>query len=252
MGRQIIVRFLVDHPIGPGAVRAILDTLTAQGGAYEPQLVRRPPDQGVRRITGARPTRLLDEVGEGGTSTTFLRVSEGSAHPVLTFMVSETPRTSPTCVTLTVPEDTLASSKEIEQVLGICKGLYLFLESPWGTAGVADPAVGDEAADAPLQPRLDWTTFLGPQAVARLGPARLLTSMAFIVEILPDGGIMLVTHAVPSMAILPEGVALRRQIAETVGLNDHDGTWLAPRILDVSRRRRVGARPRESPPSGSH
>ena len=171
MGRQVIARFLVDHPIGPGAVRAILDTLTAQGGAYEPQLMRRPPDQGVRRITGARPTRLLDEVGEGGTSTTFLRVSEGSAHPVLSFIVSETPRTSPTSVTLNVPEDALASSKEIEQVLGICKGLYLFLESPWGTIVVADPTVSGEAPEAPMHPRLDWTTFLGPQAVAQLGPA---------------------------------------------------------------------------------
>ncbi len=251
MGRVVIARFLVDHPIGPGAVRAILDTLTAQGGPYEPQLMRRPPDQGVRRITGARPARLLDEVGEGGTLTTFLRVSEGSPHPVLSFMVSETPRTRPTSVTLTVPEDSLASSKEIEQVLGICKGLYLFLESPWGTAGVADPAAGGEA-EASLHPRLDWTTFFGPQAVAQLGPARLLTSMAFIVEILPDGGIMLVTHAVPRMAVLPEGVTLRRQIAEMVGLNGSHDTWLPPRILEVSPRRRAGARPRQGPPSGSY
>ncbi len=118
-----------------------------------------------------------------------------------------------------MPEDALASSKEIEQVLGICKGLYLFLECPWGTIGVADPAADGDAPEVPVHPRLDWTTFLGPRAVTHLGAARLLTSMAFIVEILPDGGIMLVTHAVPHMAALPEGLALRRQIADTVGLS---------------------------------
>ncbi len=251
MGSQVIARFLVDHPIGPGAVRAILDTLTAQGGAYEPQLVRRPPDQGVRRISGARPARLLDEVGEGGTSTTFLRVSEGSAHPVLSFTVSEAPRTHPTSVMLTVPEDALATSKDIEQILGICKGLYLFLESPWGTVGVDDSAGSDQTSDRPALPRLDWATFFGPQAVAQIGPSRLLTSMAFIVEILPDGGIMLVTHAAPRLAVLPEGVALRRQIAETIGLNGGHDTWWAPRLLGFSPRRRVGARPRQSPSSGS-
>lgn len=245
MVASVIARFLVDHSIGPGAVRAILDTLAAQGGAYEPQLVLRPPDESLRRITGARPARLLDDVGEGGTSTTFLRVSEGRAHPVLSFSVSDAPRISPTSVTLTVPEEALVSSKEIEQILGICKGLYLFLESPWGTVGIPDPAdraqPGNRSqAEVPASSRLEWANFLGPHTVAQLGPARLLTSMAFIVEILSDGGIMLVTHPSPRLAASPEGLALRRQIGEAIGLDGVTDGLQERRVLMLSTRRRGG------------
>lgn len=246
MAGQVIARFLVDHPIGPGAVRAILDTLTAQGGAYEPQLVHRPPDQNLRRIVGVRPARLLDEVGEGGTSTTFLRVSEGRVQPVLSFTVSETPRINPTRVILTVPEGALTTSNEIEQVLGISKGLYLFLESPWGIVGVAEASDDGQPVEAPASPRLDWANFLGPQAVAQLGPARLLTSMAFIVEILPDGGIMLVTHPAPNLAASPDGAALRQQIADTIGLTgNHE---LGGRLFEFASRRRVVPRVRRATP----
>ncbi len=220
MEGQVVARFLVDRPIRPGMVRAILETLSAQGGAYDPQLVRRSSDQTLRRIAGARPAGLLDEVGEGGTQTTFLRVSETQPHPVLLFSVSSTPRTRPTSVMLTVPAASLGSSKEIEQLLGVCKGLYLFLEAAWGVAGMAEFPDSERHAGH-LEPRhLGWANFFGPDLVARLGPARLLTSVAFIVEILPDGGMMLVTHPSPEMAASPEGVALRSHIEQNLGLKE--------------------------------
>lgn len=226
MEGQVVARFLVDRPIRPGMVRAILDTLSAQGGAYAPQLVRRSGDDSLRRIAGARPAGLLDEVGEGGAQTTFLRVAEAHPHPVLSFSVSPTPRTRPTSVTLTVPADSLCSSKEIEQLLGVCKGLYLFLEAAWGVAGMEEPDRTEPGGNGPRH--LGWANFFGPDLVAHLGPARLLTSVAFIVEILPDGGMMLVTHPSPEMATSPEGAALRLDIEQNLGLEGVP-TALTPR-----------------------
>lgn len=211
MPGQITARFLVDHPIRPGMVRAILDTLTAQGGAYEPQLVRRSSSADLRRITWSRPAGLLDEVAQSGTQTTFLRVAEDRPQPVLSFTISATPRSRPSLVALTVPEEAVSGSREIERILGVCKGLYLFLESPWGTMDMGpDPA----------QAWIRWANFFGPQVVTHVGPARLLTSLAFIVEILPDGGIMLVTHPTPAQAETAEGQALRTHLEEATGLQD--------------------------------
>jgi hypothetical protein len=223
MAAVVLARFLVDRPIRPGMVRAILDTLTAQGGAYVPHLVRRSQDDSLRRIAGARPPQLLDDVGEGGTHTTFLRVSEALPQPVLSFSVSETPRSNPTRVTLTVPGDLLNESAEIDRLLGVGKGLYLFLESVWGVAGYPDPP--DHVAD------VQWANFLGPELVSRIGPARLLTSTAFMVEILPDGGIMLVTHPTPGLAAGAEGTAFRLELGRALGLHEvarHQRTQLTP------------------------
>lgn len=211
MSGQITARFLVDHSIRPGMVRAILDTLTAQGGAYEPQLVRRSSGAGPQRITWSRPAGLLDEVAQSGTQTTFLRIAEGRPQPVLSFRVSSTPRSRPSVVTLTLPEEALAGSPAIERVLGVCKGLYLFLESAWGVLGVG--ADLDRTA-------IQWANFFGPQVVSHVGPARLLTAMAFIVEILPDGGIMFVTHATPAQAESPDGAALRMHLEDTTGVGE--------------------------------
>jgi len=224
MAAQVVARFLVDRPIRPGMVRAILDTLTAQGGAYVPELVRRSQDDSLRRVTGPRPPRLLDEVGEGGTHTTFLRVSEALPQPVLAFSVSETPRTNPTRVALAVPGDLLRESTEIERMLGVCKGLYLFLESVWGVAGYPD--------SPDKTPNVQWANFLGPELVSRIGPARLLTSMAFIVEILPDGGIMLVTHPAPNLAATPEGTAFRLELGRVIGLDSTTAPGDNPSRLD--------------------
>lgn len=230
MQGQVLARFLVDRPIRPGMVRAILDTLSAQGGVYEPQLVRRSREEGLRRIAGGRPAGLLDEVGEGGTETTFLRVSEARSLPLLSFSVSPTPRTRPTSVALTVPAAALGSSAEIDRLLGICKGLYLFLEAIWGVVGIEDVRARVESVGAQSRsPRegaseakarhLGWANFFGPELILRIGPARLLTSVAFIVEILPDGGMMLVTHPAPEIAMTGDGVALRAQIQRDLGLD---------------------------------
>lgn len=224
MNRTLVARFLVDRPIRPGMVRAILDTLTAQGGTYVPHLVQRSPGEGVRRITGARPARLLEEVGEGGTRTTFMRVAEARPQPVLTFSVSRNPRARPTEVALGVPSTAIDSSEEIDRLLGVCKGLYLFLESFLGGVGLAIPAPGGRAGpldkpagDRDARPFLRWANFFGPELVSTIGVARLLTSVAFIVEILPDGGIMLVTHPAPSLAESPEGQAMRLDIERGFG-----------------------------------
>ena len=229
MQGQVVARFLVDRPLRPGMVRAILDTLTAQGGVYEPQLVRRSREEGLRRIAGGRPAGLLDEVGEGGTETTFLRVSEARPLPLLSFSVSRTPRTRPTSVALTVPAAALGSSGEIDRLLGICKGLYLFLEAIWGVVGI-EPIRGHpesvgrktgSTGDAGLEAKahhVGWANFFGPEVILRIGPARLLTSVAFIVEILPDGGMMLVTHPAPEIAVTADGTALRTQLGHDLGL----------------------------------
>lgn len=209
MAAPVVARFLVDRPLRPGMVRAILDTLTAQGDPYAPDLVRRSPDNSLRRLTGARSPHLLDDVAEGGTHTTFMRVAETLPQPVLSFAVSETPRVRPSRVTLTIPGEALREGEGIDRMLGVCKGLYLFLESIWGVAGYPDPP----DAVAPLQ----WANFLGPELVSRTGPARLLTSSAFIVEILPDGGVMLVTHPSPALAAGPDGTAFRHDLARTLG-----------------------------------
>ncbi len=208
MQGQVVARFLVDRAIRPGMVRAILDTLSAQGGVYDPQLVRRSREEGLRRIAGGRPAGLLDEVGEGGTETTFLRVSEARPLPLLSFSVSRTPRTRPTSVALTVPAAALGSSGEIDRLLGICKGLYLFLEAIWGVVGIEDGRAH----------HLGWANFFGPEVILRIGPARLLTSVAFIVEILPDGGMMLVTHPAPEIAMTADGTMLRTQLERDLGL----------------------------------
>src|SRR5574341_14832 len=125
MPEHVFARFLVDRPVRPGMVRAILDTLSAQGGAYEPQLIRRSPEEGLRRIVESRPAGLLDQIGREGTETTFMRVAEGRPEPLLSFMMSVSPKTLPSKVTLTIPASALATSRDIEQVLGVCKGLYL-------------------------------------------------------------------------------------------------------------------------------
>ncbi|MBI3998861.1 MAG: hypothetical protein HY355_07485 [Armatimonadetes bacterium] len=220
MQEQVVARFLVDRPIRPGMVRAILDTLSAQGGAYEPHLMRRADNHALQRVAGARPARLLDEVSEGGTQTTFLRVSEALPQPVLSFAVSASPRTNPTRVVLSVPADSLQTSREIEGLLGVCKGLYLFLEAPWGTVGSGDLLATGVAAGEGEPAHLQWANFLGPEVVSRLGPARLLTSTAFIVEILPDGGVMLVTHPSPGLAESPEGKALRRELERSLEIDE--------------------------------
>jgi hypothetical protein len=121
-------------------------------------------------------------------------------------------------VTLTLPDDVLSSTQEIERILGVCKGLYLFLESPWGTVRVVDRANG-ETPDA-RRPRVQWANYFGPGVVAHVGPSRLLTSLAFIVEILPDGGIMLVTHATPRAAGTSEGQTLCAHIEESTGIGE--------------------------------
>lgn len=218
MQGQVVARFLVDRPIRPGMVRAILDTFSAQGGAYQLHLVRRSTDGSVRRISGVRPAGLLDEVGEGGTQTTFLRVSEERPHPVLSFSVSRAPRTRPTSVVLTVPAAALGSSAEIDQLLGICKGLYLFLEATWGVVGIEGARDDARSADPARPKSLGWANLFGPEIVLRIGPARLLTSMAFIVEIMPDGGMMFVTHPTPEIALTAEGHGLRAQIERDLDL----------------------------------
>ncbi len=219
----VTARFLVDRPIRPGMVRAILDTLTAQGGAYTPHLVQRTPGEGLRRITTARPANLLNEVGEGGTRTTFMRVAEARPQPLLTFSVSRSPRTRPSEVMLGVPSETLNSSQEVDRLLGVCKGLYLFLESYWGAAGLTAPHM--PARGEPMRKGIDgpqfihWANFFGPELVSSVGVARLLTSMAFIVEILPDGGVMAITHSSPTLAESPEGLALRLGMEQGLGLS---------------------------------
>lgn len=256
MGDMVVASFLVDRPVLPGMVRAILDTLSAQGGVYEPQFVHRSSGAGLQRIARARPAGLYNQVGEGGTQTTFLRVAEGGPQPVLSLSLSRAPRVRPSTVTLEVPLQALATSQEIEQVLGVCKGLYLFLESPWGHVGVGSPPGSPVSGDEPAY--LRWANFLGPQVVAHIGPARLLTSMAFMVEILPDGGIMVVTHPSPDLADLPEGRALRHQIEESSGLLEGlEAIGVArpreggPPGRDVARVRRRSAEqgpPHRSPP----
>jgi hypothetical protein len=210
MAAQVVARFLVDRPIMPGIVRAILDTLAAQGGVYEPHLVRRADERDARRITWSRPANLLHEVGEEGTHTTFLRVAEGRPEPVLSFHISDAPRSRPSVVTLTVPGDALGDTGDVDRILGVCKGLYLFLEAPLAVAGL-DVALTDIE-------RVHWANFYGPQIVAHVGPARLLTSMAFIVEILPDGGMMLISHATPARAAGDDGVAMCRVLAGATGV----------------------------------
>lgn len=250
MADQVIARFLVDHPVRPGMVRAILDTLSAQGGAYQPQLVRRASEDGFRRITWSRPTGLLDEVGEGGSQTTFLRVAEGQPEPVLTFQVSATPRAHPSRVTLAIPAGALATSDAVEQILGVCKGLYLFLEAPWGTVGLSDNPAGARGGPAPSV--IQWANFFGPQVVGHTGPARLLTSMAFIVEILPDGGIMLVTHPTPGLACTAEGLALRLHLEESTGVARSLETALGRPATGIraGRAESHGARRRQHGPPG--
>lgn len=65
---------------------------------------------------------------------------------------------------------------------------------------------------------LGWANFFGPELILRIGAARLLTSVAFIVEILPDGGMMLVTHPAPEIAMTVDGTALRAQLQRDLGL----------------------------------
>jgi hypothetical protein len=199
-------------------VRAILDTLGAQGGAYAAHLVRRMAGDVPERVTWSRPAGLLDEVGQEGTRTTFLRIAEGQPEPVLTFRISRSIRHEPSLVDLTLPQAAITPTGEIDRILGVCKGLYLFLESPWGTIRLTDAESRDPADDRLRA--LQWANFFGPEIVMHVGPARLLTSLAFMVEILPDGGIMLVTHASPALAASDEGRALRLHIEETTGLGE--------------------------------
>ncbi|MDR7420130.1 MAG: hypothetical protein QN178_14600 [Armatimonadota bacterium] len=229
MAGFVVGRFLADCPIRPGMVRAILDTLSAQGGAYEPHLVRRASGEAPSRITWSRPGGLFDDVTQEGRHTTFLRVAEGRPEPVLTLRISGTPRTQPSLVSLSVPEEVLASSQEIERILGVCKGLYLFLESPWGTVhrrARADDVRMDavppvDAAAVSASPCcLLWANFFGPNVVARVGPARFLTSAAFIIEILPDGGIMLVSHPSPGAADTADGRAARAHLEDVTGIGE--------------------------------
>jgi hypothetical protein len=238
MSGRVVARFLADRPVRPGMVRAILDTLSAQGGAYEPHLVRRAAAETPSRITWSRPAGLLDDVTREGRHTTFLRVAEGRPEPLLTFRISRNPRTQPSLIGLSIPEDALASGQEIDRILGVCKGLYLFLESPWGTvhregalhddvhrdgAEVDHPGRPDTgAAGATPEPpcHLRWANFLGPTVIAHTGPARLLTSAAFIVEVLPDGGIMLVSHPSPVLADSAEGQAGRAHLEDVTGIGE--------------------------------
>jgi hypothetical protein len=227
-------------------VRAILDTLVAQGGAYEPHLMRRSPDGPVRRIARSRPVELLDEVAEAGTHTTFLRVAEGQPHPVLSFHISRSPRTWPSVVRLMIPEEALAGSQEIERVLGVCKGLYLFLESPWGTISGSESRGGEAREDSHTPIR--WANFIGPELVTHVGPARLLTSLAFMVEILPDGGIMLVTHAAPWLADAPDGQEFRVRLGELTALADALATTGLLRGVREERTRAASRRALRQPP----
>jgi hypothetical protein len=216
---QIVARFVVDHPIRPGMVRAILDTLQAQGGPYAPQLLRRAVGGALQRLTETRPAAVLGQLDAAGEAT-FLRVAESTPQPVLSFVISPNPRVTPTEVRLVLPAEVLASSQEVERLLGVCKGLYLFLEAPWGAVGSGEGEGSGEPEEVePLS--LGWANFLGPDLVARVGPARVLTSLAFIVEILPDGGIMLVTHPAPALADTAEGRALRRELDGLLGLSEH-------------------------------
>jgi hypothetical protein len=213
MAEAVVARFLVDRPVRPGMVRAILDTLTAQGEWYEPHLIRRSADDGARRISWGRPAGLLEDVAQGPEAT-FLRVAEGVAEPVLAFRISPSPRLRPSVVSLRLPAAALASTPDVERLLGVGKGLYLFLESPWGTIA-ARPVPAVTAAPPAF---IRWGNYIGPEVVSRTGPARLLTSLAFIVEILPDGGVMLVTHPSPFLAETEDGRARRRHIEETTGV----------------------------------
>ncbi len=218
MAALLSAHFLASHPVRSGMVRAILDTLVAQGGPYEPLLVRRAGGDTLQNIVWSRPAGLLDEVTREGTHTTFLRVADGRPQPVLSMQISRSPRTRPSLVTLTLPDDVLSSTQEVERILGVCKGLYLFLESPWATVRVVDTVSG-ETPDA-RRLRVQWANYFGSGVVAHVGPARLLTSLAFIVEILPDGGIMLVTHATPRGAETSEGQTLRAHIEESTGIGE--------------------------------
>lgn len=65
MEGQVVARFLVDYPFRPGTVRAILDTLVAQGGAYEPHLMRRLSEDSLRRIMGFSARRPPSSEGGG-------------------------------------------------------------------------------------------------------------------------------------------------------------------------------------------
>jgi hypothetical protein len=226
MAKQVVARFVVDRAIAPGIVRAILDTLTAQGGVYEPQLVRSADDQDPKRIAWSRPAGLIHKVGEQGTHTTFLRVVEGRPEPVLSFQISSAPRSRPSVVTLAVPAEILVDTHEIERVLNVCKGLYLFLESPLAVAGL------DAVADLE---RVHWANFYGPQIVADVGPARLLTSVAFIVEILPDGGMMFVSHATPARAASQDGQAMCRVLAGATDIVASMQAVLGARLRRLSR-----------------
>jgi hypothetical protein len=226
MTKQVVARFVVDHPILPGIVRAILDMLAAQGGAYAPQLVRYADERDPKRIAWSRPAGLIHKVCEEGTFATFLRVAEGRPEPVLSFQISDAPRSRPSVVTLSVPDELFREVREVDRALGVYKGLYLFLESPLAVVGLGD--VGEIE-------RVHWTNFYGPQIVADVGPARLLTSMAFIVEILPDGGMMVVSHATPARAASLEGQAMCRVLAGATGVTASIQTVLGASLRRLSR-----------------
>lgn len=220
MDALVRAQFVVDHPIHRGTIRAILDTLSAQGGPYFPQFVSDQSAGGLLRVSECRPSGLFERAAAAGSTTVFLRESEGNPVPVLSLTISAVPRSRPSLVTLIVPTGMLSSSPEIEQVLGICKGLYLFLEAPWGTVGMSTEGVQRREPKRGVRSAfyLDWANFFGPHVVTGVGPIRLLTSTAFIVEILPDGGMMLVTHPSPALAAEPGGEAVRRQMEEALGV----------------------------------
>jgi hypothetical protein len=81
-----------------------------------------------------------------------------------------------------------------------------------------------------------------------VGPARLLTSLAFMVEILPDGGVMLVTHAAPWLADAPEGRAFRVRLGESTALGEALVTAGLLRGLREDRTRSGGRRQLRPPP----
>lgn len=179
-----VTTFWLAGPIKPAAAWRLVATLKAAGPTFAPAAFRTDGALAARKL-GRRAEALVVERLSLGAEVELLRRAGHS--PRMLLHSGEANAVS--LMTLNGPA--LTSLPDVMAFVELIKQLYDVLHPVAGVVNVVR-AVEAESLAFP-----GWLTVFGPERVEEIGAARLLMAPVFLIEMLPDGGLLVANAPLP-------------------------------------------------------